>query len=208
MECKVCKWAGKNINMHLRHSTKCKELYSEDDILDLKKEMKSIRNKRYKSKALNKIANEKYNKAYRDKPENKIAKQKYNKTYREKPEHKIVKPKYNNKYKEKPENKIEEQKYNKAYNANLENKISKQMYNQVYYGMEENRARKKGYNTKHNSIYYKTNFKKIMSKRRAKTCKLAQYFLKLFALELKDTELRFGQDWHECEKDGRDHCKD
>ena len=191
MECKVCKWAGKNINMHLRHSTKCKELYSEDEIMGLKKEMKSVRNKRYKSKAVNKIATEKYNEAYREKPENKIAKQKYNRQY-----------------KEKPENKIEEQKYNKAYNEKLENQVSKQMYNQVYYGMEENKARKKEYNTKHNSIYYNTNFKRIMSKRRAKTCKLAQYFLKLFALELKDTELRFGHDWHECEKDGRAECKE
>ena len=72
MECRVCKWTGKNINMHLCHSTKCKELYSKDEILDLKKEMKSIRNKRYTSKAVNKIAKQKCNKTYREKPEHKI----------------------------------------------------------------------------------------------------------------------------------------
>ena len=129
MECKVCKWAGKNINMHLRHSTKCKELYSEDEIMGLKKEMKSVRNKRYKSKAVNKIANEKYNEAYREKPENKIAKQKHNKTYREKPENKIAKQKYNKTYRKKPKHKILKPKYNRKYKEKPENKIEEQKYN-------------------------------------------------------------------------------
>ena len=72
MLCKVCNWTGKNINMHLRHNTKCSDFYSEDKILGLKKEMKSIRNKRYTSKAVNKKTKQKYNKTYREKPEHKI----------------------------------------------------------------------------------------------------------------------------------------
>ena len=122
MECKGCQWTGKQINMHL--------LYSESEILNLKREMKSIRNK---------------------------------------------------KYKDKPENKISEQKYNKAYNDNFENKRKKQEYN-------------------------KTNCKKILSKKRAQT--FAKCFLKHFESELKDSELKFGKDWHECEKEGRDYCTD
>ena len=132
--------------MHLRHNKDCKELYSEAEILNLKREMKATRNKEY-----------------RKKPENKISQQNANKKYKEKPENKIVQQKANKKYKEKSENKIAEQKYNKTY--------------------------------------YRINFKKILSKKRAKT--FAKYFLKNFEKELKDSDLRFGQDWHECEKEGR-----
>ena len=223
MECKGCDWSGKHINMHLRHNEKCKQLYSEEEILALKKEMKSIRNKTYKEKPDNKIAEQKYNKIYREKPESKVSKpnynkkykvkpkskiaeQKYNKEYREKPECKMMKPNYNKKFKLKPENIVAEQMYNKAYNQKLENKLSKQMYNQVYFGMEENRAKKRVYNTQNNKVYYKQNCNKILSKKRMKS--YAKYFLKHFHLELKNSDLRFGQDWHECAKDGRNNCKD
>ena len=138
MECKGCTWIGKQINMHLRHSKECKELYSEMEISNLKRELKSIRNKRYNKK---------------------------------------------------PENKIAKQNYNKAYNEKIENK-----------------RKKKEYNKKNNKVYYKINWKKILSKKKAKT--FAKYFLKQFERKLKDSELRFGQDWHECEKEGRDYCTD
>ena len=158
--------------MHLRHNKECKDLYSEAEILNLKREMKSIRNKEY-----------------RKKPENKIAQQKANKKYKEKPENKIAQQKANKKYKENPENKIAEQKYNKAYNEKIEIK-----------------RKRKEYNIKNNKVYYGSNYKKILSKKRAKT--FAKYFLKHFERELKDSELRFGHDWHECEKEGRDYCTD
>ena len=90
MECKGCDWSGKHINMHLRHNEKCKQLYSEEEILALKKEMKSIRNKTYKEKPDNKIAEQKYNKIYREKPESKVSKPNYNKKYKVKPKSKIA----------------------------------------------------------------------------------------------------------------------
>ena len=71
MECKDCEWTGKQINMHLRHNKECKELYSESEILNLKREMKSIRNQKYKEEPENKISEKKYNKAYNENIENK-----------------------------------------------------------------------------------------------------------------------------------------
>ena len=65
--------------MHLRHSKECKELYSEMEISNLKRELKSIRNKRYNKKPENKIAKQNYNKAYNEKIENKRKKKEYNK---------------------------------------------------------------------------------------------------------------------------------
>ena len=64
--------------MHLRHSKECKELYSEMEISNLKRELKSIRNKRYNKKPENKIAKQNYNKAYNEKIENKRKKKEYN----------------------------------------------------------------------------------------------------------------------------------
>ena len=81
-------WTGKQINMHLRHNKECKDLYSEAEILNLKREMKSIRNKEYRKKPENKIAQQKANKKYKEKPENKIAEQNYNRAYNEKIEKK------------------------------------------------------------------------------------------------------------------------
>ena len=76
--------------MHLRHNKECKDLYSEAEILNLKREMKSIRNKEYRKKPENKIAQQKANKKYKEKPENKIAQQKANNKYKENPENKIA----------------------------------------------------------------------------------------------------------------------
>ena len=59
-------------------SKKCKELYGEVEILGLKKEIKSIRNKRYKVKPENKTAGKKYNKSYNENIENKRKKKEYN----------------------------------------------------------------------------------------------------------------------------------
>ena len=139
--------------MHLRHNTKCKELYSEEDILNIKRELTLLRNTRFSSKLDNKIA---------------------------------------------------KQKYNKAYNEKQENKLSKQVYNLLYNEMPENKTKKKEYNTNNNKVYYGNNSKKILTKKRMKTYQKG--FIKHVVKELNDSELRFGQDWHDCVEEGRENC--